>query len=538
MTSRVTRTLRHVPTLLVLAALLAIGIVGHRSGWTIPSLQSLLGGQEAPKEDWCAAHNVPDSKCLACHPELAGADPADWCKEHGVPESQCTVCHPELLTGATPKDWCKEHGVPESQCTLCHPEIAVKRDAPQDPSVPTVSEDPAAALPPEKNPATCQTHAARIQFASVEAMRKAGVGVEAVLERPMSATVRANTSIDYDRSRLAHIAPRVPGVVWRVMAEQGARVRKGDVLALIDSAQVGQTKTEFLNALASVDVRARAFERVKASSSEGFRTSAELLASEAEMREAKLRLLGAEQALANLGLPLQASELRETSETDVLRKLRLLGFSGELMQELDNAGAPANLLPLLAPLDGTVIFRDAVQGELASTERPLFDIADISSMWGMLDVKPEDLALVKLGQPVSFRPDVAAEDAVLGKVTWISSSVDEMTRTVKVRAAFDNAEGRLRAGTFGLSRITVRSEPKAVAVANEALHWEGCCHVVFVQLADDIFQPRKVKLGARNGPVTEILIGVLPGEVVATRGSHVLKSALLKSRLGAGCVDD
>jgi multidrug efflux pump subunit AcrA (membrane-fusion protein) len=62
--------------------------------------------------------------------------------------------------------------------------------------------------------------------------------------------------------------------------------------------------------------------------------------------------------------------------------------------------------------------------------------------------------------------------------------------------------------------------------------------VVFVRLTDDIFQTRKVKLGARSGGFAEILVGVLPGEVVASAGSFVLKSELLKSRLGAGCVDD
>jgi cobalt-zinc-cadmium efflux system membrane fusion protein len=74
-------------------------------------------------------------------------------------------------------------------------------------------------------------------------------------------------------------------------------------------------------------------------------------------------------------------------------------------------------------------------------------------------------------------------------------------------------------------------------VPNEAIQWEGCCHIVFVRLADDIFQARKLKLGASINGYTEVLVGVLPGEVVATEGSHVLKSEILKSALGAGCAD-
>lgn len=530
---------RHVPTVLVLLVLLAVGILGHRSGWTIPSLKELLGRAEqgaGEKEDWCAAHNVPDSKCIACHPELSGSDPNDWCKEHGVPESQCTVCHPEILTKGVASDWCKEHGVPESQCTLCHPEIAVKREAPQDPSGITVS--PGEALPATKNPATCQTHAVRIQFASKDSLRKAGVLVEGVEERPMAESVRANAAIDYDQTRIAHLASRAPGTIWRVTADFGQNVRKGQLLALINSADAGRAKTEFLNALATLDVRTRAFERIKTSSSEGFRSNVELLEAEAALRETRLRLLGAEQSLANLELFVNGDDLRKLAERDVLRHLQFLGIPEDIAKELDAATAPGNLLPLVAPMDGVVVARDATQGELTSAEKPLFVIADVARMWALLDVRLEEVPLLKLTQEVTFRPDAGTEEAARGVVTWVSTEVDERTRTVKVRSELENPEGRLRARTFGTARVTVRQAPKAVAVSNEAIHWEGCCHVVFVQLTDEIFQTRKVRLGARNGPFTEVLVGLMPGEVVATRASHVLKSALLKSRLGAGCVDD
>jgi cobalt-zinc-cadmium efflux system membrane fusion protein len=543
MNSHLRGLVRHVPTLLVLAGLLAVGLLGHRTGWTIPPLKSLFGAAadaEAEKEDWCAAHNVPDSKCIACHPELAGGDPNDWCKEHGVPESQCTVCHPEILTKGVAADWCTEHGVPESQCTLCHPEIAVKRSAPEDPSGITVTqgEGAAAAAGAAKNPATCQTHAVRVQFASKDSVRKAGVSVEAVEERPMAAFVRANAAIDYDQTRVAHLAARAPGAVWRVTAELGQAVKKGQLLALINSAAVGQAKTEFLNAMAALDVRTRAFERVKASSTEGFRSNAELLTAEAELREAKLRLLGAEQALTNLDFAVSTEALRKAEEEEVGRRLRFLGIAADVAKELEGAAAPSNLLPVFSPMDGVIVDLDAVVGEMTSEGKALFVVADVSRMWALLDVQLEDLALVKVGQAVTFRADVSSAEAVAGSVTWTSTAVDDKTRTVKVRAEFENPEGLLRARTFGAARVTIRSESKAIALPSAAIHWEGCCHVVFVQLTEDIFQTRKVRLGARNGQFTEVVVGVMPGEVVATTGSHVLKSALLKSQLGAGCVDD
>ena len=120
----------------------------------------------------------------------------------------------------------------------------------------------------------------------------------------------------------------------------------------------------------------------------------------------------------------------------------------------------------------------------------------------------------------------------------ISTEVNDRTRTVLARAVVDNPDGALRANVFGRASVSVRDAPSAIAVPSEAVHWEGCCHVVFVRVADQIFQPRKVVVGVRQRGFTEIRIGLVAGEVVATRGSHVLKADVLKSRLGAGCADD
>jgi cobalt-zinc-cadmium efflux system membrane fusion protein len=138
---------------------------------------------------------------------------------------------------------------------------------------------------------------------------------------------------------------------------------------------------------------------------------------------------------------------------------------------------------------------------------------------------------------MAFRTGEADDNPVTGAISWISTAVDEVTRTIKVRAEVDNEDDRLRANSFGQARIVVRATPNAIAVPSEAVQWEGCCHVVFVRLTDEIFATRKVILGARDAAYTELLVGLLPGEVVATTGSHVLKSEILKSKLGAGCCE-
>jgi cobalt-zinc-cadmium efflux system membrane fusion protein len=562
-------------TVLVLAGLAGVAWWGHRTGWKAGKFSELFGAKPAAeKEDWCEIHNVPFSKCIACHPELVGADPKNWCKEHGVPEDQCTVCHPELLTKGRIDDWCKEHGVPESQCTVCHPEIAMKGDAPPSETGAVVAPDPDAK--PKPNPLLCRTHDVRIQFASKEAVAKAGVRLEGVQERPMAAFVTAPGEVEYDPARVARLSPRAAGAAWRVDAEVGREVKKGDVLALVDAADVGRAKSELLQALAAVEQRTKSAEsrrafvdagerlvalqsesvaRVDASSKAGFRTQSDVRDAESKLaeakvqlaerqadaaeadaavREARLRLVAAEQALANLGMPVSADDLAGLSAEDVGERIRFLGIPEAARGALGADATSTSLVPVVAPFDGVVVARDVALGEQVEPSRTLFVVADVRRMSVVLGVRQEDASRVAVGQSVVFRPD-GNEDAVAGKVSWVATEADEQTRTVKLRAEVDNAGGRLRAHTFGTGRVVLRETPTATAVPTAAIHWEGCCHVVFVRLTDEVFQTRKVQLGAHDDHFTEVLAGVAAGEVVAAEGSHVLKSELLKSKLGAGC---
>ena len=518
------------PTFLVLACIGGVGLWGHHTGWKAPRFSELFGKSASTEaEDWCTEHNVPDSKCIACHPELAGENPADWCKEHGVPESQCTVCHPEILQTGVAGGWCKEHGVPEADCTICHPEIARKSELTAEEETAVVSTEGSPPTP-VRDPRTCQTHATKVQFASPASVAKAGVRLGKVVERPMAASILVNAEVDYDRTHFARVSSRVSGSASRIEKELGSAVRAGETLALIDAAEVGRAKAEFLQAFAAVESTTRALKRVQSSADAGFRTEAERLAAESAAREAEIRLFNAKQALVNLGLSVPDGTPTEAS-------IARLGIAESLASTLSGE-LSANLIPLVARFDGVVVSRDLVAGDVVDPTKALFEIADTRRMWVTMDLPQAEAGRVALGQQVLFRPDDARDEGVGGTVTWISTSVDEMTRTVKVRADVENPGGTLRAHSFGRAEVVLRTSADAVAVPNEAVQWEGCCYVVFVRLTDEIFQTRKVRLGAKDAAYTEVLVGVLPGEVVATTGSHVLKSEILKSNLGAGCTDD
>ena len=220
--------------------------------------------------------------------------------------------------------------------------------------------------------------------------------------------------------------------------------------------------------------------------------------------------------------------------------MHFLGLSGDAARGLDPSTTTSNLLPVTAPLSGIVVSRNVVAGEVVDTDRQLFTIADTNQMWLRLNVPLEEADYVAIGQKVEFTPDGASQP-VTGAVGWTSTSADQKTRTVSVRATLQNPEGRLLNETFGVGTIVLRDEPDAIVIPSEAVQWDGSCSVVFVRdkawfedKSPKLFYTRSVRVGAKTDDATEIIAGVLPGEVIATVGSDVLRAQLLKNNLGAG----
>jgi multidrug efflux pump subunit AcrA (membrane-fusion protein) len=368
------------------------------------------------------------------------------------------------------------------------------------------------------------------------------VDVGLVERQPISESVLANGQITYDQTRFASLSSRLPGTVCDVEKSVGDRVRSGEVLALVDAAEVGRAKTELIQALAQEELQKKVVNRLDGLSSQGIVPGREAQTAQTEYVQARARLLSAQQALGNLGLSVNVEQLRGLPEEKLAEHLRLLGLPGQHVQHLSPNETTANLLPVKAPMDGIIVARQVVAGEVVDASRVLFQLADTSRMWLTLNVSVEDAGKLALGQPVRFRLD-GSRNEVSGTLVWISTTADQQTRMVTVRAELLNPKGQLRNETFGAGKIVLREEQEAIVVPNEAIHWEGCCHVVFVRDkgyfdskdGPKVFHVRTVRLGARGEKSTEIIAGVLAGEVVATKGSDVLRAELLKNNLGEGC---
>lgn len=390
-------------------------------------------------------------------------------------------------------------------------------------------------VPPPDAPASADAnvrslHLTRIEFPNDEAVAKAGIQVAAAREQAVEEVIRANAAVDYDPSTYAQLSVRAVGTVWWVEKHIGQPVRKGEVLALVEAAEVGRAKADFLQSLTQFDVRTKALQRMQVAGASIPERS--VIEAQTAVREARIKLFSDQQTLFNLGLSVKIEDVQALPEDQLVRTLRLLGVPPSIVQGRGNPDTlTANLLPLAAPFDGRIVQRNASLGEAASPAKPLFLLADVRRVHIDLAVDPADAGRVHPGQLVTFRAEGSGE-TYSARVAHISPEVDEKIRKVWVHAEADNPESRLRPHAYGTARIVLAERPKAIVVPADAVQSDGGLSFVFVRLNEATFQARIVQVGVRNGKDVEVC-GMQAGEEVVTVGSHALKSELLRDRIGA-----
>ncbi|WP_437909119.1 efflux RND transporter periplasmic adaptor subunit [Sorangium sp. So ce327] len=415
-------------------------------------------------------------------PRAAAAVEGAMCKEHGVLEALCTKCNPRLAPIFQAKgDWCKEHEFPESICPICHPERGGK---------------PAADVASDGAPAD----GTKVKLKTKDTARLAGILTAKAVERQGGGGIPVTARIVYDALKVAEINARAAGVVRQLHVDVGAEVKKGAPLAIIDSADVGADRSRLAGAQSRLKIAEENLKR--------------------------------EEQLEKEGISSRRSVLAAQQELDAARAERS-SFAASLAVVGASAGGSGGYT-LTTPLAGVVTQRKATVGRLVGVEETLFEVVDVSSMWAELDVPETDLPAVSLKQPVVLEVDGIEGRELKGEITYVAPAIDPASRTAKARVPLANPGGALRANMFGRARILAPSRA-AVVVPRAAVQRARTVKLVFVRLADDQFEARRVEIGATEGDVVEVTRGVRPGEEVATEGSFLLKTETLKESIGAGC---
>src|SRR5213075_2975651 len=166
-----------------------------------------------------------------------------------------------------------------------------------------------------------------------------------------------------------------------------------------------------------------------------------------------------------------------------------------------------------APIDGIVVEKMTVHGQMVEAGMKLYRLADLNIVWVQSQIYEQDLALLKLGQEAEVSLSYLPDRKFRGRVTYIYPTVDEKTRTARVRMEFHNPGLFLKPGMFATVEVRADLEPEALLVPDTAILRSGDKNTVFVALEGGKFDPRNVTIGARSeNDQIQVLTGLKEGE--------------------------
>jgi len=345
------------------------------------------------------------------------------------------------------------------------------------------------------------------------------IETEIVTSAPIAGGVTATGKILVPEDRTAVIGPVNEGRIVKLYAGQGTRVRKGQKLAELESADIDQAEADYLKALADAENARRSsaaeiklaqetFDRTKALYEKTVVPGKNLQSAEHDLEVAKAN---AENNAASTTATLTAAR----------RHLLILGLSDSAIDALSKKPALAATFSLNAPIDGIVVERNANIGATVGTDASVFKIIDISRVWVDANVFEKDLPRVRVGQGVKLTVTAFPGTTFSGKVIFINSVVDPDSRTVKVRTEVPNADGRLKPDMFANVEVITDTKSASVSVPQSSVLDDGGKKVVFV--ADGkTYKQKQVQVGIQTGDRIEIVDGLNPGDRVVVKGNYLL----------------
>jgi cobalt-zinc-cadmium efflux system membrane fusion protein len=347
---------------------------------------------------------------------------------------------------------------------------------------------------------TSKTEASNTVVLDTIAMRLGGIVVGRAESVPVGQLLVTGT-ITYDPSRVSEIGARAPGRVTAMRAELGDRVGQGQVLAVLESPDIGQLRATQRQGVELLAIARENFAREKGLAEQGISSRKELLVAEADLRRAE-------------------AEVRSTAE-----RLRVLGAS---------AGTGSQFV-VTSPFAGVVVARKASLGEMAEPADSLFTIADLSRVWIELDVFERDLARVRVGQSVSVSVVAYPDRLFPGRIVYVGDVLDPKQRTVRARVEIPNANRALKPGMFARAGIGVATGGVGIVVVPQSAvqEFKGR-HVVFIPgTRAGEFRAVVVEPGeSLDGNRITIRSGLVAGSPIVIAGAFALRSELGKGEIG------
>lgn len=336
-----------------------------------------------------------------------------------------------------------------------------------------------------------------------EMLRDLRVTTGTVETRPGAESAPVPGELHVPEDRYAEVGSPVAARATRVTATAGQRVERGQLLAELQSLDLGRARGEYGEAQARWELARKTLERKRGLAAERIAPQREVQEAEAEVRAAEARLASARSALATLGAA-----------------------------ATEGGGAT---LQLRSPLSGTVIERSLVQGQTAEPSQVLFRIGSLDALWLVAHAPERDAVRVPAGATARVAIPALPGQALSARVLMVGSQVEMTSRTIPVRLALPNPGARLRPGMSATVWLPVGEGAPVRAVPAGALQRLGDNWCAFVPQAEGRFAVRVVGRGRDLGGETEILSGLEAGETIVVEGAFLLKAEAEKARgEGAG----
>ena len=305
--------------------------------------------------------------------------------------------------------------------------------------------------------------------------------------------------------RMAHIVPRLSGVVREVLKNLKDYVQAGEVMAVIDSRELAEAKAKYLAALKRMELAESNFNRFESLWKKDTIAEKQFLEVKTAFSEAQIELQSAQ------------------------HKLYAVGFSDEHLKQFPlHPNTSLTRYEIVAPFDGTVINKHITLGEMLKEDADAFVVADLGSVWVNLSVNQKDLPNVKEGQSVTISGGPGIPEA-RGEIAYVEPVVGEKTRTALARVVLPNPEGIWRPGLFVSVKVTVDSIEIPLMISKSAVQSIEGKTIVFVDTGKG-FEARPLKLGRSNDAQVEVVSGLTSGERYAANGSFLFKAHLEKSK--------
>ncbi|TAN42843.1 MAG: efflux RND transporter periplasmic adaptor subunit [Nitrospirae bacterium] len=340
-------------------------------------------------------------------------------------------------------------------------------------------------------------------------IKEFGIEIKEAGQGRMAVQIELPGEITPNADRLVSIVPRVSGVVRTVSKNLGDQVRAGDVLAVLDSKEMSDSKAAYLTALKRMEIAQTNLKREETLYKKKI--------------SPELDYLDAGKAFAEAQIELRSSE----------QKLYALGFTA---QDLSALPTQSNMsftrYEMKAPFSGTLIEKHISLGAALKDDTAAFVIADMSSVWVNISVYQKDMLHVKKGQHVIISAGSGIPDAK-GSISYISPVTGQETRTAIARVVLPNAKDLLRPGLFVTAKLAVAEVSVPVLIPKTAITSEGGKSEVFVQ-TEEGFKPQVVTLGRSSDTHVEVISGLANGQKYVAKGGFTLKAQMSKGAFGDG----